>query len=93
MFADIVNVLLFNGKKRVKEQELVDATPVSILKIDEKIHSQERDIAKFWKNCKVRIALYGFENQTKIDADMPLRIIGYDGTAYKQQTLKITNRN
>ena len=88
VFADIVNVLLFNGADEVKEDDLIDDTVHSIFKTDGKIRSQERDVAKFWKNCNVRIALYGFENQTKIDSDMPLRIMGYDGASYKRQILK-----
>ncbi len=88
VFADIVNVLLFNGADEVKEDDLTDDTVHSIFKTDGKIRSQERDVAKFWKNCNVRIALYGFENQTKIDSDMPLRIMGYDGASYKRQILK-----
>ena len=88
VFADIVNVLLFNGTDEVKEDDLTDDTVHSIFKTDGKIRSQERDVAKFWKNCNVRIALYGFENQTKIDSDMPLRIMGYDGASYKRQILK-----
>ena len=88
VFADIVNVLLFNVDNEVKEEELVDDTVHSIFKADGKIRSQERDVAKFWKNCNVRIALFGFENQTEIDLVMPLRIMGYDGASYKKQTLK-----
>ena len=87
VFADIVNVLLFNGKKQVKEKDLKDATPVSIYKISEKLHTQERDVAKFWQNCSVRIALYGFENQTDIDKKMPLRVMSYDAASYKQQII------
>ena len=89
VFADIVNVLLFNGANEVKEEDLIDDTVHSIFKADGKIRSQERDVAKFWKNCNVRITLYGFENQTEIDSVMPLRIMGYDGASYKKQTLKI----
>ena len=89
VFADIVNVLLFNGASEVKEEDLIDDTVHSIFKADGKIRSQERDVAKFWKNCNVRIALFGFENQTEIDLVMPLRIMGYDGASYKKQTLKI----
>ena len=89
VFADIVNVLLFNGANEVKEEDLIDDTVHSIFKADGKIRSQERDVAKFWKNCNVRITLYGFENQTEIDPVMPLRIMGYDGASYKKQTLKI----
>ena len=88
VFADIINVLLFNGKRMVKEKDLIDDTPISIIKADEKLHTQERDIAKFWKNCNVRIALYGIENQTSKDNKMPARIIAYDGASYKQQLIK-----
>ena len=91
VFADIVNVLLFNGRNHVKESDLEDESPRSCLKMDGQLHEQERDVAKFWKNCNVRIALYGFENQTKSDADMPLRVISYDGAAYKEQLVAKTN--
>ena len=87
VFADIVNVLIFNGKRTVKEKDLEDETPRSCLKIDGKLHEQERDVAKFWKNSNIRIALYGLENQTEPDVDMPLRISSYDGAAYKEQLL------
>ena len=91
VFADIVNVLLFNGKQKVYEKDLEDAPSESALKIDGKLHSQQRDVAKYWKNCNIRIALYGFENQTKKDWKMPLRVIAYDGAVYKQQLLKDDN--
>ena len=35
----------------------------------------------------VRIALYGLENKTDIDYDMPLRLFFYDGAAYRRQLL------
>ena len=35
----------------------------------------------------MRIALYGLENQTEIDRDMPLRLFSYDGAAYRAQLL------
>ena len=85
VFADIVNVLLFNGRQVVKENELTPETPRSLYKADGKLHEQERDVAKFWKNTNVRIALYGLENQTEIDVDIPLRVISYDGAAYRDQ--------
>ena len=85
VFADIVNVLLFNGRQVVKEEELTPETPHSLYKADGKLHEQERDVAKFWNNTNVRIALYGLENQTEIDVDIPLRVISYDGAAYRDQ--------
>ena len=93
VFADIINVLLFNGKRTVKEKDLEDATLRSCLKIDGKLHEQERDVAKFWNKSNIRIALYGFENQTKPDIDMPLRICSYDGTAYKDNFCIRNGRN
>ena len=47
VFADIVNVLLFNGKRLVKESDLSPETARSIYKADNKLHSQERDVAKY----------------------------------------------
>ena len=88
VFADIINVLLFNGKTLVKEDELEEESPNSSYKADNKLHAQERDIAKYWRKGLVRIAFYGIENQTSVDADMPLRLFGYDGAAYRSQLLK-----
>nr|WP_314609449.1 Rpn family recombination-promoting nuclease/putative transposase [uncultured Lachnoanaerobaculum sp.] len=88
VFADIVNVLLFNGKKIVDEDALIDTPVDSALKIDGEIHSQYRDVAKYWKNSQINIALFGLENQTVPDKLMPMRVIGYDGAEYKKQVLE-----
>ena len=85
VFADIVNVLLFNGEQVVKENDLEADTVKTMIKSDGKLHEQERDVSKFWKNGKIRLSIFGLENQTDQDAAMPLRIISYDGASYKQQ--------
>ena len=87
VFADIVNVLLFKGNKLMKEKDLESAVKDSMFKANGKIHQQERDVSKFWKNGEIRISILGFENQTNPDKDMPLRVISYDGASYKQQLL------
>ena len=87
VFADIINVLLFKGERLVHEDELEADTTKSMFKADGKIHEQERDVSKFWKNGEIRISILGIENQTKQDSDMPLRVISYDGASYKQQLL------
>ena len=47
IFADIVNVLLFDGKSEVEENELVNTTVHSQYQAEDgKVHEQERDIAK-----------------------------------------------
>ena len=89
VFADIVNVLLFNGKREVKEEELAETGTESQYKADDSVlHAQERDVAKYWKKGKIRLALYGLENQTGIDTDMPMRVLNYDGMSYRSQLLK-----
>ena len=77
---DIVNVLLFDGKSEVEENELVNTTVHSQYKAEDgKVHEQERDIAKYWKRGGTDIVLYGIENQTKVEKRMPARISGYEG--------------
>ena len=49
------------------------------------LHEQERDVAKYWMNGKVRIALCGLENQTAVEPKMPLRVFGYEGASYRGQ--------
>lgn len=89
IFADIVNVLLFHGERRVREEDLESTGQRSQYKADQgNVHEMERDVSKFWKAENVKIALYGMENQTLVDDDMPLRVIGYDGSSYRSQLLK-----
>ena len=84
IFADIVNVLLFDGKPEVEENELVNTTVHSQYKAEDgKVHEQERDIAKYWKRGGTDIVLYGIENQTKVEKRMPARISGYEGASYR----------
>ncbi len=93
VFADIVNVLLFNGHDVVKTDSLVSAGIRSQYKADDsKVHELERDVAKYWKDGNACIALYGIENQTRPDKLMPLRVIGYDGASYKSQIVSKRKR-
>ena len=85
VFADIINVLLFNGESVVTEDSLTDVLQESILKIDGRIRAQYRDIAKYWYNSKIKLSMFGLENQTKPEKLMPLRVFGYDGTEYVKQ--------
>lgn len=92
IFADIVNVLLFNGKQVIMEDELKEDAPRSHYKAEGKMHEMERDVAKFWKKQNVRIAFYGIENQTEPDRYMPPRVMEYDGTAYRAQLLDVDEK-
>ena len=91
VFADIVNVLLFNGEQLIRPEDLVDQTPRSVYKADDKIREIERDVAKRWIKNNIRIACIGLENQTMPDPYMPLRVMGYDGVESRNQLRDLKN--
>ena len=88
VFADIFNVLLFDGRRVISEGALQDAQPVSQFKADGELHQEERDCAKYWMDGLLRIGVLGLENQTAIEEEEPLRVISYDGGNYKSQVLR-----
>lgn len=91
IFADIVNVLLFDGEDTVEESSLVNTTVHSQYKDDSgKLHEQERDVAKYWRKGDTDIVIYGIENQTKVESRMSVRIFGYEGASYRGQHDKKT---
>lgn len=92
VFSDIVNVLLFNGKNVIAPDELEEQAPRSYYKAAGQLHEMERDVAKRWKKGNIRVACVGLENQTDADADMPLRVMGYDGAEYRAQLLPSNER-
>lgn len=85
VFSDIVNVLLFHGEPVIDPDELEDQAPRSYYKADGRIRELERDVVKRWRKGNIRLACIGMENQTDADADMPLRVIAYDGAEYRAQ--------
>lgn len=85
VFADILNVLLFDGKEIINPSELSESITETQYKADGKAHEQRRDIAKFWEHDRAEIVLIGLENQTRADKDMVFRVIGYDGAYYRAQ--------
>ena len=89
VFADIVNVLLLDGKTLILPEELTPAKKDSLYKDKElKTRMQERDIAKLWTQENVRIAFFGIEDQTAMDYDMAMRIMSYDGAVYRAMLLE-----
>ena len=87
VFADVVNGLIFDGKPIVEEINLSNMKDKSQYKISGKLHEQERDVAKVIECDGVKIMYVGIENQTDIDTDETIRVIGYDGTSYRGQLL------
>lgn len=88
VFADIINVCVYDGEEVVKPDDLENTSVHAQYKAeDDKLHEEERDVAKYWKKENIEIAMYGIENQVKIDKNMPFRMIGYDGASYRGQLL------
>ncbi|MBO6090245.1 MAG: Rpn family recombination-promoting nuclease/putative transposase [Lachnospiraceae bacterium] len=92
VFADIMNVFLYDGKRVIKEEQLENSKDVTQYKADGKLHEQERDVSKFYNGKEMRIAFLGIENQNNEDPYMPLRVISYDGSAYRAQLLSNNHR-
>ena len=68
------------------EDELEDGPTESTYKAQEKnIRNQFRDTSKFYWNSEYKLALLGIENESRIDKEIPIRIMGYDYTAYRAQ--------
>ena len=89
VFADIINVLVYQGEEIVKPEELRTTNIRSQYKAsDDVLHEEERDTLKEWNNKKGFKVLFGIENQTTKDKKMPLRVIAYDGASYRSQMLK-----
>lgn len=88
VFADIVNVLLFGGKRLIDENALEVKETNSVYKEQGKVYEQNRDVSKFWTQGRTQIAVLGLENQTDADPYMPMRIMGYDGALYRTQYKK-----
>lgn len=85
IFADISNVLLYDGEDVIKENELETVTAKDTYTVEHQIHEVERDVAKRWRHHSLHISLIGLENQTDPDYKMPLRVICYDGASYRAQ--------
>lgn len=84
VFADIINVLVYGGERRVEEKYLVDGPTASRYKAAAgPYHEKDRDICKEDIRSKVHFAVWGLENQTDICRIMPVRCMGYDYAAYE----------
>lgn len=88
VFADIINVLIYDGKQVIRPEELSETKVRSQYKAaDDTLHEQERDILKVWKKGEDYKIIFGIENQTSADKTMSFRIMGYDGASYRSQLL------
>lgn len=77
--ADIFNSTVFKGKLVLDASKLVDTKIESQLPdLTNDLHSQMRDLAKSYQDGEAKLAIFGIENQTKIDKMMAARIMCYN---------------
>ena len=59
VFADILNTLIFDGKKIVSEKELISLIRTSSYQgRDNAPRIQERDVVRFWDKKRIRVAFF-----------------------------------
>ena len=83
--ADLLNVFLYGGQYRVKENSLLAAPTETLYQGSDKLHSQIDYMGKSEMDSGRVKALYLFANQSKVDAKMLFRKAGYVGGAYREQ--------
>lgn len=85
VFADILNTLLFK-KDLILPSLLEDGPSESVYKAAEKnLRGQYRDTFKYYKKAGIMLAGFGMENETEEEDNMPVRVMGYDYSAYRAQ--------
>lgn len=91
-FADLFNAVLFEGEQVIQPDELEDLDVESSTVLEHRKYAE--GIAASRDNIKVRkkstaygieLVMLGNESQEHIDYAMPMRVMGYDYSAYKKQ--------
>ncbi|MBQ8162664.1 MAG: hypothetical protein IJ083_18210 [Clostridia bacterium] len=91
IFASIINAAIFNYEKVVNETELTDASPYIPFKDDNRVlRSRIGDVHKFWNEQRdassVILCRFGLENETDHKREIGLKVMGYLGNGYYNQT-------
>lgn len=83
--ADVINALLYQGRKEAEAKSLLAGPTESIYQGRRKLRNQYEDVCKFEiANGKIRL-MYLIANQTRTDGKMLLRKAGYTGGVYRNQ--------
>lgn len=92
VFADIVNVLLYEGTEMVTAENLRPA-PTETFYYSQlgKMRNQFHDVSMFEQKNEVIRVQYTLENETKVSRKIIFRRIGYEGAVYREQLEKKVN--
>lgn len=78
VFADIVNTLIFKGKRVVKAEDLQNED----LPFNRKKNKLEHQVIQVWKKGHVKFSYIAFENPAEFSQYIPIRSIGEVGNIY-----------
>lgn len=95
-FADLFNTVLFNGKQRLRPEDLteVDAEVSSVLNFNGHIETVQRLMDVVKKTAYgVDFVIWGIENQEKVHYAMPLRQMVGDALSYLKEYKEIIRKN
>lgn len=91
-FADLFNAVLFEGRPVIRPEELEDVDTEESVVLEHRKYAESikasRDNIKIQKRSRthgVELVMLGLENQEHIHYAMPMRVMGYDYSAYKKQ--------
>ncbi len=96
IFADVVNYFLFDGKEKIKSDDLKELDTAFKDKVKDIDKQRFRDIYKevvIKTDSKNTYLLVGIENQSKVDNRMLLRCLEYNIMSYYKQLDDIENKN
>ena len=86
VFADVFNGNVFGGREAIDPSKLTASETESQFSDHQgKHHTQYRDLLMEYNESKQTLALFGIENQSKIDRMMPVRVLNYNITSYAKQ--------
>jgi len=86
VFAELVNVLMYQGEKVLAEDMMLPGPTESIYPgRDAELSGQFQDYSMYEVEGGEIRALYTLENQSCVDYQMALRQAGYEGAAYRRQ--------
>ncbi len=86
VFADILNVLLYQGEQVVSAEELQPApTETLYMGKEDKLHNQFHDVSKYVVHGGCIRMQYTLENQSRGERSMVLRKAGHEGAVYREQ--------
>ncbi len=92
-FADLFNVILFEGEQIISADELTEANSESDIIIQsekgKKIQQKYRDVVMRWNG--VTLVMLALESQQKVNYAMPVRNMLYDSLSYSEQIRNIWN--